>query len=933
MDDFNPNFSFSFGSEPGTASKPQAAWEFAGALKQAKAEQNRTNAHSTSLDQKIKRRLQTNADMKGWKAEDKQKKREQRKASKRGGSNNASGAKESSEEDSDDEDDDDSDEPLPGELDDEDSDEDEGEEEDEEDAGPSGEDDDEGEEEDEEEEQEDPRVKAKQQQQRRQQEQQRLLQQKQQRAQLAGSKRRQEEQQEENGHGVQGPGVTSTDDGEDGESSSEGEEEEAAQEPQQKKSKQQQQQKGVQEKHKNESQANGNAASERQQPGASTSGKGGEASGGSAKGQKGGFFARTPDGTTFTATSFADLQLSRPLLKAITGLGYTTPTPIQAAVVPLALAGRDVCGSAITGSGKTAAFALPCLERLLHRPRQIAATYVLVLTPTRELAVQVHSMITTLAQHTDISAALVVGGLSSQVQASVLRRSPEIVVATPGRLIDHLHNTQSVGLEDLAVLVLDEADRLLEMGFKEEVTEILRMAPKKRQTMLFSATFNDEVRASALAADAAAAVPKELRQEVVRLKGAAAAHKEAVLLAMCARSFRGAPSIIFFRTKQRAHRLKILFGLLGLPVAAELHGDMTQAARLESLEMFRTKEASFLLATDVAARGLDISGVQVVINYDTPRTLETYLHRIGRTARAGAAGVAVTFVEDSDRNLLREVVRRTKANVCQRLVPAASVVQWQSKLEAAEEDVAQVISEERYERELRKAEMEANKTQNMIDHSSEIHSRPARSWFQTERQKKEIAQRAGRAAAGLPPLPGDADSEDGEDAKAAPEGPSKQEKKNKKKERLKQEAAEKKASAKKENSLMEETGEHTRQIRSAKSKIRSLREQGMTAAAAAKAVAAAAAPKSAKKKKQQQQQHGAGGGESSLFSGDGTGRPAAGGTAKAKSKEDAGKDLGAHTNKRSDRTGFSSAQLNRVKRGGVGKKAFKSKKKYQRKKK
>mmetsp|Transcript_3508 Transcript_3508/g.9413 ORF Transcript_3508/g.9413 Transcript_3508/m.9413 type:complete len:225 (+) Transcript_3508:45-719(+) len=169
MDDFNPNFSFSFGSEPGTASKPQAAWEFAGALKQAKAEQNRTNAHSTSLDQKIKRRLQTNADMKGWKAEDKQKKREQRKASKRGGSNNASGAKESSEEDSDDEDDDDSDEPLPGELDDEDSDEDEGEEEDEEDAGPSGEDDDEGEEEDEEEEQEDPRVKAKQQQQRRQQ--------------------------------------------------------------------------------------------------------------------------------------------------------------------------------------------------------------------------------------------------------------------------------------------------------------------------------------------------------------------------------------------------------------------------------------------------------------------------------------------------------------------------------------------------------------------------------------------------------------------------------------------------------------------------------------------------------------------------------------------------------------------------------------------
>jgi hypothetical protein len=183
----------------------------------------------------------------------------------------------------------------------------------------------------------------------------------------------------------------------------------------------------------------------------------------------GGFYSATPEGTTYEAASFADLRLSRPLLRAVEALGYTEPTPIQAAVVPLALAGRDICGSAVTGSGKTAAFALPILERLLFRPRQVAAVYVLVLAPTRELAVQVHSMIEKLAQHTDITAALAVGGLSLQAQAAALRRGPEIVVATPGRAIDHLRNTAAFGLEDLAVLVLDEADRLLEMGFQDEV--------------------------------------------------------------------------------------------------------------------------------------------------------------------------------------------------------------------------------------------------------------------------------------------------------------------------------------------------------------------------------------------------------------------------------------------------------------------------------
>ena len=182
-----------------------------------------------------------------------------------------------------------------------------------------------------------------------------------------------------------------------------------------------------------------------------------------------GFFSSTPKDTSFSAETFAGLGLSRPLLKACSTLNYSIPTPIQAACIPLALLGRDIVGSAITGSGKTAAFALPLLERLLFRPKRVLATHVLVLTPVRELAVQVHSMITKLAQFTDIRAALVVGGLSLQRQAAELRSAPEIVVATPGRVIDHVMNTLSFELDTLSALVLDEADRLLELGFQAEV--------------------------------------------------------------------------------------------------------------------------------------------------------------------------------------------------------------------------------------------------------------------------------------------------------------------------------------------------------------------------------------------------------------------------------------------------------------------------------
>ncbi|CAK9219563.1 unnamed protein product [Sphagnum troendelagicum] len=466
------------------------------------------------------------------------------------------------------------------------------------------------------------------------------------------------------------------------------------------------------------------------------------------------FFASS-EGASFSAKSFTELNISRPLIRACEALGYKRPTPIQAACIPLALTGRDICGSAVTGSGKTAAFGLPILERLLFRPRRIPAIRVLILTPTRELAVQVHSMLQKLAQFTDVSCCLVVGGLSSKVQETALRARPDIVVATPGRMIDHLHNAQSVGLEELAILVLDEADRLLELGFTKEVHELVRMCPKRRQTMLFSATMTEEVDALVqlslnspvrLSADPSTKRPVTLSEEVVKIRPALEGDKEAVLLALCTRTFRS-KVIIFSGTKVEAHRLKILFGLSGLK-AAELHGNLTQAMRLDALESFRKQEVDYLIATDVAARGLDIMGVETVVNFHCPRDITMYVHRVGRTARAGREGCAVTFVTERERSLLKSIAKRAGSKLQNRQVAPAAIAKWRSKIEGMEDDVRAVQQEEREERALRKAEMEANKAQNMMDHEAEIYSRPKREWFQSTRDKRMIAAEAKAAKDG-----------------------------------------------------------------------------------------------------------------------------------------------------------------------------------------
>ncbi|KAL6851939.1 hypothetical protein ACP4OV_020124 [Aristida adscensionis] len=477
------------------------------------------------------------------------------------------------------------------------------------------------------------------------------------------------------------------------------------------------------------------------------------------------FFASS-EGASFHANSFLELNLSRPLVRACEALGYQKPTPIQAACIPLALTGRDICGSAITGSGKTAAFSLPVLERLLFRPKRVPAIRVLILTPTRELAAQVHSMIEKLAQFTDIRCCLILGGLSTKVQEVALRSMPDIVVATPGRIIDHLRNSLSVGLEDLAVLILDEADRLLELGFSAEIQELIRMCPKRRQTMLFSATMTEEIdelvklslnKPVRLEADPSLKRPATLTEEVIRIRRAREANQEAVLLALCLKTFKQSV-IIFSGTKQSAHRLKIIFGLSGLK-AAELHGNLTQAQRLEALELFKKQEVDFLIATDVAARGIDIVGVRTVINFACPRDVKTvealfgrapeihgsralYLHRVGRTARAGREGYAVTFVTDDDRSLLKAIAKKAGSQLKSRIVAEKPVAECAKIIDQLENQISAIIREEREEREIRKAEMEMTKAENMIAHRNEIYSRPKRTWFATEREKMLLAKAA-----------------------------------------------------------------------------------------------------------------------------------------------------------------------------------------------
>jgi len=468
-------------------------------------------------------------------------------------------------------------------------------------------------------------------------------------------------------------------------------------------------------------------------------------------------FFRRAKNLGFVPGNFIDFHLSRPILKAINALGWRYPTPIQAQSIPVAMQGADICASAVTGSGKTAAFLLPILERLVHKDNLYSATRALIVCPTRELAIQCHSIVEKFSEWTQVRGCLVVGGLSNKLQESALRTRPDIVVATPGRLIDHLRNASTFTLEDIEVLVLDEADRLLDLGFKAEIEEIVRYCPKQRQTMLFSATMTEKVEELAIVSlnqpvrvsvDAKLQVAVGLTQEFIRMRPNREKYREATLLALCARSLVNGGVLVFLRSKKMAHRAKIIFGLSGLK-AGELHGNLTQLQRLESLEKFRDGEYDYLMCTDLAARGLDILGINVIVNYIMPKKIEAYVHRVGRTARWGNIGTSISFIGDRDRNMLKQIVKNSKETAKNRIVPPQVVQKYYEKIEAMEDDIAAIIEEEKEERVLRTTEERAQRVENLIKYEKEIYSRPRRTWFQSQKEKREQQEISAFSVLGL----------------------------------------------------------------------------------------------------------------------------------------------------------------------------------------
>jgi ATP-dependent RNA helicase RhlE len=366
--------------------------------------------------------------------------------------------------------------------------------------------------------------------------------------------------------------------------------------------------------------------------------------------------------------TFETLGLSPALLRALAENKYTAPTPIQAQAIPLALAGHDLLGGAQTGTGKTAAFGLPLLQRLSKQtpakgPRKPRA---LVLVPTRELAVQVADSIKTFNRHLHLNVTTIYGGAGMGPQVDNLRRGADILVATPGRLIDHMERG-SVKLDAIEVLVLDEADRMLDMGFLPAIKRVLQRLPAERQTLLFSATFEPRIKALALEfmrnpKQVQVAAQNTIAETIVhRVHPVDNSRKRALLIDILSKRHTD-QVLVFGKTKHGCNRLAEQLGEAGLKAVA-IHGNKSQAQRQKALDQFKAGRARVLVATDVAARGLDIPDLPLVINHDLPMVAEDYIHRIGRTGRNGATGEALSLVSPEEGGLLNQIQRMLKVDL------------------------------------------------------------------------------------------------------------------------------------------------------------------------------------------------------------------------------------------------------------------------------
>jgi ATP-dependent RNA helicase RhlE len=375
-----------------------------------------------------------------------------------------------------------------------------------------------------------------------------------------------------------------------------------------------------------------------------------------------------PESITSVTLSFSDLPLVEPLQRALKTQEYTVPTPIQAQAIPHLLEGRDLLGVAQTGTGKTAAFALPMLQRLADNrvapgPRMARA---LILTPTRELAIQIAESFRNYGRHMNLRQAVVFGGVGHKPQIDAMSRGVDILTATPGRLLD-LMNQGVVRLERVEIFVLDEADRMLDMGFIHDVKKIVATLPKQRQTLFFSATMPGDI-----ARLASSILTNPVKVEVTPVSSTVERIDQQVmfvntsdkraLLTEVLKDPKITRVLVFSRTKHGANRIAEHLDKARIKADA-IHGNKSQSARQRALESFRAGDVRVLVATDIAARGIDIDGISHVINFDLPDVPESYVHRIGRTARAGADGTALSFCDNSERGMLREIEKLTRQTI------------------------------------------------------------------------------------------------------------------------------------------------------------------------------------------------------------------------------------------------------------------------------
>ena len=369
-----------------------------------------------------------------------------------------------------------------------------------------------------------------------------------------------------------------------------------------------------------------------------------------------------------TNSTFASLGLSEPLLRALASENYTTPTPIQVRAIPALLAGRDLLGIAQTGTGKTAAFGLPLLQRLAENKARAdhRGTRALILAPTRELAVQIDVSLKTYGRHLGFRHAVILGGVNQNPQVNAMKQGVDILVATPGRLLD-LVKQQHIRLDGVTTLVVDEADRMLDMGFIRDVRKIVSMLPKKRQSMLFSATMPDDVvklvgdmlhQPERVEVSPPTKTADKIDQRVIHIEQ----KDKRALLSHLLKDDKFKRVIVFTRTKHIANRVSEHLEKSGFSADA-IHGNKSQNARQRALDNFKSGHVRVLVATDIAARGVDVDDISHVINFELPNEPESYVHRIGRTARAGTEGIAISFCDPSERGYLRDIERLVKRQI------------------------------------------------------------------------------------------------------------------------------------------------------------------------------------------------------------------------------------------------------------------------------